>query len=270
MQKKKKFENHQWIKDRRMKHKQTSGSFIGDIVYGANDGIVTTFAVVSAVVGATLSPLVIIILGVANLIADGFSMATGNFLSIKSTHDYEKSERKVEEGEIKRWPEEEADEIRVAYRKKGFEGELLEKIVGTITSNKDLWVKEMLLDELGILEDEDHGAFKHASMTFVSFVIAGAIPLIPYIFFTTSIVSSKVYSFSIPFFSQSFEITNLFLASILFVIIALFTVGSLRTLIIGGKWIMNGFQMLLLGGGAGLISYVLGFLLRFMFNISQF
>jgi vacuolar iron transporter family protein len=237
---------HRAIQKRREMHRRFAGGYIGDFVYGANDGIITTFAVVSGVIGASLAPYIVIILGVANLIADGISMAAGNYLSIKSRKQYEDMERRTEYSEIEQYPEEEREEIREAYRKKGFEGEALEQIVTTITSNKDLWVKEMLIEELEIVTEEDESAWKNALVTFVAFVIAGSIPLIPYVF----------------------GFGSAFVVSIVFAGIALFTVGALRSLVTSLHWFRSGLQILIVGGAAGALSYIIGAALRSIVDVA--
>ena len=113
-------------------HKTGTGSYLRDMVYGANDGIVTTFAVVAGVAGAALAPKVLLILGFANLIADGFAMAIGNYLGTKSENDFQDKERKMEEWEIKYAPDEEKRELRQIYQGKGFTGQNLENAVQTI------------------------------------------------------------------------------------------------------------------------------------------
>ena len=100
-------------------HKESEGQYLGEFVYGAIDGTVTTFAVVSGATGASLSPIVVIILGFANLLADGFSMACGNFLSERSQRDFIEKERKREEWEIKAVPAGEREEIREIFRRHG-------------------------------------------------------------------------------------------------------------------------------------------------------
>ena len=96
---------------------------IEDFVYGATDGAVTTFAVVAGVVGASLSPSIVIILGFANLFADGFAMAVGNYLSTKSKIEYEERERKRQYKEIQDFPELKISEIRNIYSEKGFKAD---------------------------------------------------------------------------------------------------------------------------------------------------
>src|SRR3989338_5434381 len=121
----------------------TAGQYLGEFVYGAIDGTVTTFAVVAGATGASLDFVIVIILGFANLLADGFSMACGNFLSEKTQVQYIAKERKREEWEIKNTPQGEIEEVRQIYKRKGFKGKDLERAVQIITSNKKVWVDTM-------------------------------------------------------------------------------------------------------------------------------
>ncbi|ALM09587.1 MAG TPA: hypothetical protein DEB30_04825 [Candidatus Peribacter riflensis] len=155
--------------------------YIQDIVLGGNDGIVTTFAVVAGTAGAHLASVVVVILGLANLLADGISMGAGVFLSLRSEHDRALRVRKEEAQEIEDDPEIEREEVRHAFRAKGFSGELLENVVATITADKERWVDVMLHEEHGITgSEQDRPVFK-GLMTFCSFAFFGAIPLIPYL-----------------------------------------------------------------------------------------
>ena len=127
---------------------------IEEFVYGATDGAVTTFAVVAGVVGAGLSPSIILILGFANLFADGFSMAIGNYLGSKSQKEYIEKERRREEWEIDNLVEQEKQEIKDIYIEKGFKAELLDEIVSVITSRRKVWIDTMMKEELGLIEDK--------------------------------------------------------------------------------------------------------------------
>lgn len=161
-------------------HGSALGPFIHDIVYGANDGIVTTFAIVSGVAGAQLAPHIVIILGFANVLADGLSMGLGNYLSIKSKRDNYHRLLKQELREIKEVPHFERAEIEQIYRKKGFSGTNLETVVSVITSDKDVWAETMMREEHGLTaEDTDFPAL-HGLMTFLAFLCFGSIPISPY------------------------------------------------------------------------------------------
>ena len=233
------------IKSSLEQHKTGVGAYIGEAVYGALDGIVTTFAVVAGVEGASLSSGIVLILGFANLIGDGLSMGVGSYLSTKSRRDYQRSERIREEWEIDNYPEGEIEEIRQIYRRKGFRGTDLDRAVEIITSNKEIWVETMMVEELGILSEEDHPFFNGLS-TFVSFVIVGFVPLL---FFVAALAVPGLEQYS-------------FIMSVILTAITLFAVGSLRVLVTQTKWWRSGFEMLIVGGAAALGAYLIGYILR--------
>ncbi|MFM7497018.1 MAG: VIT1/CCC1 transporter family protein, partial [Bacteroidota bacterium] len=155
--------------------------YMGELVYGGIDGSVTTFAVVSAAAGAGLSTAVILILGLANLIADGFAMSVGAYLSKKTERDHYRKQRAVEAWEVDHLPEKEREEIREIYQAKGFQGELLERVVETITADKERWIEVMMKEELEMVED-DRSPLACGLATFSSFVVVGTIPLLTFVF----------------------------------------------------------------------------------------
>jgi VIT1/CCC1 family predicted Fe2+/Mn2+ transporter len=176
--------------------------YLGEFVYGGIDGAVTTFAVVAGAVGAGLDSSVIIIMGFANLFADGFAMSIGAFLSAKSEKENFEKHQKIEYWEIENVPEKEIEEIRDIYREKGFEGELLEQVVSVITSDKDRWVDVMMKEELGMIEG-NKSPFKIGLITLISFVVLGFIPLIVYVIdFTVGLpINLLLWSSSLTLFS---------------------------------------------------------------------
>ncbi len=159
---------------------------IGDLVFGANDGIITTFAVVSGVTGAALAPRIAVILGIANLIADGIAMGAGNYLGMRSEQDYHRSTK------------------------------------GT--------VREGRIHAVG-----------HGAAIFLAFVAAGSVPLLPFLFLPAE---------------------HMFLVACIATGIALFGVGSLRTLVTRARWFVSGLEMLLVGSMAAGAAYLIGHLLR--------
>lgn len=162
-------------------HGSNLGPYIQDIVYGANDGIVTTFAVVSGVAGAELAASVVIILGFANVLADALSMGLGNYLSLRSKEDNYNRLVKEELHEIETMPEMERAEIREAYIKKGFSGSDLDRVVAVITSDKNVWVDTMMREEHGLAPEDFGKPIVHGMMTFISFIVFGSIPILPYL-----------------------------------------------------------------------------------------
>ncbi|MEM4253021.1 MAG: VIT1/CCC1 transporter family protein, partial [Candidatus Nitrosotenuis sp.] len=166
-----------------------------DFIYGSFDGSVTTFAIVAGAVGASLSPVIVLILGFANLAADGFSMAVGNYQATKARIEFIQKERKREEWEIDNMADTERQEIRDIYAKKGFANELLDEIVKVITARKKVWIDTMMKEELGLIED-GRRPLDTAISTIVGFVSIGMIPLIPFVFlYVTEIHLSVQNSF---------------------------------------------------------------------------
>lgn len=169
--------------------------YLREFVYGGIDGAVTTFAVVAGGYGANLEPGILIILGFANLLADGFSMSVGAYLSAKSERDNFDKHEKIEYWEIENLPDTEREEIEEIYREKGFKGDLLNQIVDHICSDKDLWVSEMMKDELGMMKDTK-SPFKIGLATLISFIMVGFIPLLIYLwnFFFPSEINTFLWT----------------------------------------------------------------------------
>ncbi|MGX1305862.1 VIT1/CCC1 family predicted Fe2+/Mn2+ transporter [Amorphus suaedae] len=157
-----------------------SVSYLRDWVYGGIDGTVTTFAVVAGSIGADFSPKVMLILGAANLCADGFSMAAANYSANRADAEDYRRLRGVERRHVRVYPEGERQEIREIFRNKGFEGDPLEEMVTLITDRPELWIDTMLAEEYG-RSNVIANPLKTAAATFASFVICGSVPLMPFI-----------------------------------------------------------------------------------------
>lgn len=181
--------------------------YLGEFVYGGIDGAVTTFAVVAGAVGADLSISVILILGFANLLADGFSMSVGAYLSTKSEIDNYDKHRRIEEAEVAEIPEVEREEIREIYQNKGFEGELLDQVVEVITADKDRWVDTMMKEELEMVR-ESKSPFRVGLVTYISFVVVGLIPLLAYLFGDTEGADDQMFWLSCSMTSVAFALVG--------------------------------------------------------------
>lgn len=221
-------------------HKK-EGKYIKSVIYGGLDGIVTTFAVVAGAAGASLSAGIVIILGFANLIADGLSMAIGDFISTKAEREYQKAERSREAWEVEHYPEGEKKEMVEVYINKGLSKEDANKLVSIISKNKKAWIDVMMVEELGIIESEEN-PLKNAVATFLSFGIFGFIPLLAYVI--------------LPFVNL-----NIFLLASILTAITLFALGALKVKITGKNWLKSGFEMLMVGGIAATAAYIIGYLL---------
>ena len=222
----------------------TQHSYLRDFIYGAIDGVVTTFAVVSGVAGANLSPKIVIILGIANLLGDGFSMAASNFLGTRAEEQLRQQAKKDEAAHIQKIPEGEREEIRQIFSAKGFKGENLERAVKIITSDPDLWVDTMLKEELGMTL-KGPSAVKAALSTFTAFVFIGSFPLLAFI-----------YQWIFP--QTQF---NPFVVSTIMTGLAFVGVGALKAQFVEHRWYLSVFETVLVGGCAALLAYTVGILL---------
>jgi vacuolar iron transporter family protein len=237
--------------DREMEHEHTPEairqrlargprrSYLRDWVYGGIDGIVTTFAIVSGVVGARLSPHIILILGSASLIADGFAMAAGDYLATRSEDEEFHRAEAIERRHIEGCPEGEREEVREILRRSGIPGALLDPVVSSITADRDRWVRIMLRDEYG-LPEAVRSPWRAALMTFSAFLICGLVPLVP---FATELKSA---------FATACVVTGL-----MFVLI-----GALKSRWSVQPWWYSGLATFAIGGGAAAVAYIIGAWLR--------
>jgi len=226
-------------------HGGAGSQYLGEMVYGGLDGIITTFAVVSGVAGAQLGTPVILILGLANLLADGFSMATGAYLSTKSEHEYYRKEREREAYEVEHFPDGERAELQEVYINRGYTDEEARQLVDIQSRQPDRWVKAMMIDELGMMEDESNPLI-NGLVTFGSFVIAGAVPLAVYLIGLAFPISPDM-AFPISIASSG---------------LALFALGATKVLVTKLNPIRSGLEMLIVGGLAAGVAYVVGALLK--------
>eukprot|EP00903_Cladosiphon_okamuranus_P001412 g1410.t1 len=218
-------------------------SYLRDWVYGGIDGAVTTFAIVAGSVGASLSTKVILILGVANLLADGFSMAAANYSGSKSENEDYVRLRAIEEKHIALEPEGEREEIRQIFLQKGFEGDDLERLVALVTSNKTTWIETMMQAEYG-LSDTVRSPLKAALYTFAAFVLFGAIPLLPFVLQLSASAGTA---------------TGL-------TMLAFFLIGSLRARWSQRHWVSCGLETTAIGTVAAGIAYLAGHGLQMMWG----
>ncbi len=221
--------------------KKKSYKWIPEIVYGGIDGAVTTFAVVAGVVGANLPTSTILILGFANLLADGFSMAVGKYSSDKTERERIEAIRIDELRSIHEKPLEEKKEIREILSHLGFEGKDLSRAEKIITSDPKVWVQMMLQFEFSVIE-ENSQPIKGAWATFWAFQLVGSIPLIGYV------LSS--------FFP--WEPRTVFFGTIIATLCALFFVGTVKSRFTEKNPIRSGAETAAYGSLAAFIAYAVG------------
>lgn len=214
-------------------------STLPDAVLGGIDGCVTTFAVVSGAFGAGFSPQVALVLGFANLLADGFSMAVSNYEAGQAQLAQISSTERTEREHIALVPEGEREEIRQLFRAKGFEGELLERVVEVLCQDQDVWVATMLQEEYG-LSAVGLSPLRAALATFVAFLAVGTLPLLPYAF--TGLAS-----------------TTQFLASLGLAGAVFLSIGMLKSAVYGLPAWRSGLRTLFMGTTAAGLAFATGY-----------
>ncbi len=226
------------------RHQHEHGQYVKSAVYGGLDGIVTTFAVVAGVAGASLSAGVVLILGFANLIADGLSMAIGDYLSTKSEQEYHRAERSREQWEVEHYPEGEKRELVELYTDKGLPEEDARAIVEIIARHREAWVDVMMVEELGILAS-DESPMNNALVTFFSFGLFGLVPLLSYV------VVRLIPGLPVNTFGLACTMTAA----------TLFALGALKVKVTGQHWLRSGLETLIIGGVTAAAAYAVGALL---------
>ncbi|KAA9130294.1 hypothetical protein F3N42_13225 [Marinihelvus fidelis] len=214
-------------------------NYVQEWVYGGIDGVVTTFAIVAGVTGASLSPFIVVILGLANLVGDGFSMAAGAYSGARTRADNRERLRRVEESHVDADPEGEREEVRQIFAAKGYEGRDLDKVVDGITANREAWIDVMLQEEYAAGPD-GKTPLRVGLHTFVSFVLFGAAPLLPYLF-----RFADAFHWALAFSSLTF-----------------FAIGSLKSRWSVHSWWRQGLQTLGIGLVAAGIAFGIGYALR--------
>lgn len=153
------------------------GNWLREIVFGLNDGLVTTLVFIMAISGIASAHLVIVVLGV--VLAGGVSMALGGYLSARTEKEILDHRITTERYEIEHEPEEERAELHAIYHRKGFRGPLLDRVVGHLTADDDRWHQAMVHDELGMVEGKKINPWLQGLQVGLSFVVGGLIPTAP-------------------------------------------------------------------------------------------
>ncbi|MEK7649737.1 MAG: VIT1/CCC1 transporter family protein [Patescibacteria group bacterium] len=228
---------------------KASGRYIKDVVYGANDGVITTFAIIAGVAGAELADprMTIILLGVANVLADGFSMAVSNYLGSKSERDVIAKGYRDEELEIAQDPDAERGEMTQLLREEGYSEADSESLARLMFKNKAFFADLLMHEEFDMSGHERGPVVLGSVLTFVAFVGAGLLPVLPFFFVS--------------------NVSNIFLYSIVSTGAVLFILGALRSLITKRSFIFSGLEILVIGGFAAAIAYGVGAFLRSVLGV---
>jgi VIT1/CCC1 family predicted Fe2+/Mn2+ transporter len=212
------------------------------LVFGFGDGVNTSLGIVSGVGGAAVAADVVILAALIGMFTGAKAMAVQNYLAVKSQREVLQSEIKREEFEIESVPDKERQEIEDIYKSKGFHGDDLRRVVDRITSDKNVWLKTMLTEELGLNLEIVGNPLKGALVMFGSFLLGGILPILPYFIVKAGLISSS---------------TAIGIAIGLSVISS-FIVGAIKARIAKKNWVRGGIEMAGLGTGIALVGYGIG------------
>mmetsp|Transcript_24769 Transcript_24769/g.41895 ORF Transcript_24769/g.41895 Transcript_24769/m.41895 type:complete len:292 (+) Transcript_24769:47-922(+) len=224
---------------------QEGGGYLKAIVFGGLDGILTIFAIVAGAYGGGLSWEVILILGLSNVFADAIAMGAGEYLSSKAHRDYVLTEKRREQWEYKNYKEGEIQEMIVLFNQRGMGLSDSEIVVKKMAEYEDFFIDLMVTEELGLtLPDEDEASLlKDAFAMFVSFLLFGTFPLVPFFLGPFDIVS----------------LDHLIIAAFLCTAISLFCLGAFKsTFSSSTHWLSSGLESLCLGSVCAAIAYTIG------------
>ncbi|MCL6632633.1 MAG: VIT1/CCC1 transporter family protein [Alicyclobacillus herbarius] len=220
-------------------HRQHTGGWVGDAIYGVNDGLGAIFGIIAGVAGYTDSSQTVLVSGFFGALASTLSMAAGAWLATKSENELMETEIAHERQEIEADKEHELEELALLYELKGFSGQEAKAVATRIASNPDQFLQTMAQEELGIHETSTGNPWKSAVFGGISTFVGAIIPLIPFFFLTG------------------------FVAMVVAAIVSLaahFAVGAAKSLITVRSWWASGLEMTVVGLLVGIVSYGLGML----------
>jgi len=229
------------IAEREPEHPR-SGSFIRDIVFGANDGVVTAIGFVIGIAASIAQREVIVLAGLLEVIAGAVSMALGNYLAVKSQKEYYGQMERIEKWEMENKPDVEREEIREIFGDMGFGKAEVELITKKVTSDKSLWLDVMMREELGLTREESKNPIMSGIIIGFFFLLGGIPVIIPYIFIT--------------------PITSALIASFLVGIIVLLGIALIRWFLNKGSLGRKIIETVVIGMIAALVGYVAGLVLK--------
>jgi vacuolar iron transporter family protein len=212
-------------------------NWLRDVILGGQDGLVNILGIILGVIAGGGSKTVLLAAGFAAAITESISMGAVGYTSSVSQRDYYAAERAREAAEIDTMPEAERQEIREIYATKGFDGELLERVVDTITANRDSWLATMMDEELHLQPVQTADIFRSAVVITVATLIGHLIPLLPFVWLarTPALVLAIVLS-----------------------ALVLFGVGVYSAVTLAGDWRKSGLKMLVIGLGAAGVGFLIG------------
>ena len=214
------------------------GGGVRDMIFGANDGLVSTLAFVAGVVGAITNPSIILLSGVAELFAGTISMAVGSYQSSKSELEVLEREDQRKKAKKGKTPEEEREELIEFYEAQGFKKGEADAIVDRIAQEKEQPLQVEALEELGLAPEELGKPIRAGVLCGVSFGLAALVPILP--------------------FALPIDTRDAMIVSVIGTVATLFGVGAMKTIFSRRNWVRSGLEMMGIGASAAAITYIIG------------
>lgn len=218
-------------------HSQGYGGSLRAAVFGVNDGLVSNFGLVMGVAGTNAEPRFVLLAGVAGLLAGAFSMAAGEYISVRSQRELYEQQMALEAQELEASPEEEHEELALIYQAKGIPADQANELARQILSNPDTAIETLAREELGLDPDSLGSPWTAALSSFVAFAIGAIIPILPYLLTRSS---------------------NALPISAVVCGLSLFLVGALLSIFTGRNVVYSGLRMVSIGALAAVVTFVIG------------
>jgi predicted membrane protein (TIGR00267 family) len=212
-------------------------NWLRDVILGGQDGLVNILGIILGVIAGGGSKTVLLAAGFAAAFTESISMGAVGYTSAVSERDYYEAERERESAEIDATPEAERQEIRDIYASKGFSGELLDRVVDTITANRETWLSTMMDEELHLQPVRARDIMRSAMVITIATLIGHLIPLLPFAWLSRT--TALIVSFALS-------------------AVVLFGVGVYSALTLVGDWRKNGVKMVVIGLGAAAVGFLIG------------
>jgi VIT1/CCC1 family predicted Fe2+/Mn2+ transporter len=230
---------HPWptsVEEVGRRHKSYGGGTLRAGVFGVNDGLVSNTCLVMGVAGAAVEPSVLILTGVAGLLAGAFSMAAGEYISMLSQREMFEHQIAQEKDELERYPKEEAEELALIYAARGIPLEEARDVAAHLIANPEKALDTLAREELGLNPDDLGSPTGAALSSFIAFSIGASLPIIPFLLgLSYGVAVAATISGA-----------------------ALFVVGAILSLFSGRSALLGGLRMLLIGSAAAIATYFIG------------
>lgn len=222
--------------DHHVRHRNITGGWLRPALFGVTDGLVSNFALVMGVAGADVASRIVLLAGLAGLFAGAFSMATGEYNSVRSQSELAKAEIALERRELARAPEAEEAELAGIYRARGLDAPLAREVARQLARDPEVLWRVHAREELGIDPDNLPSPWVAAGSSFVAFALGAVVPVLPY----------------------ALTLGRPFVVAAALAGVAMFAVGALVGTMTARHWLYTGTRQLLLGAGAAAVTYGVG------------